>query len=538
MSKCDLKIEFDRPDRQYRPGEEVTGTVHVRVNREVQCNGLVVEHFWQTHGRGNRATGTKQSRVVFNGQWMAGESASYPFSFTAPAGPPTYRGHYLNVDHYVRARVDIPWALDPKKQEEYLLQPGSEPYGNRPDPRLVQPKSGGTGMASLGTGVGLALLIFGVILCFPFGFVMIPAGAVILFFSLRKVLAEKKLGKVDLQWGSVNVAPGGHVPLRLAFAPGGSARINAITAQLTGVERCVSGSGTNKSTHTHKLHNRTITLSGERTVSSGQPVRLECNVPIPQTKAYSFSASDNDLIWELEVRIDIPLWPDWIEKRVLTVRPNAEAQAVEATIVDEETPILADVVAVDEPAQEGLATPIEEVPDWPADDTFKTVADESMPLDDLVPAEPPPVAPAAFGPTASPAFGPTASPAIGPTASPAIGPIGGQPELVGIAESILAASRFGFERERIVEENADRTFACTLSISKIDRTYSYASDDRLRNGRTIIGRIDGTECEASLLTLQSRNEEIDQLDFGQIVEAQCVLLKWNTIYDRLEMREV
>ncbi|MEE8452131.1 MAG: hypothetical protein V3R99_09460 [Thermoguttaceae bacterium] len=514
MSKCDLKIEFDRADRQYQPGEEVTGTVHVRVNREVQCDGLMVEHFWQTHGRGNTATGTKQSLVVFRGQWQAGESASYPFSFTAPSGPPTYRGHYLNIDHYVRARVDIPWALDPKKQEEYLLHVGSEPYGNRPDVRLQQQKAGGSAASTLGMVIGGAMLAFGVFLCVPFGLVLIPAGCLVLFFSLRKVMAERKIGQVDLNCGSSNVAPGGNVPLKLSFAPRGSARLNAITARLTGVERCVSGSGTNKTTHTHKLHNRTIALSGERTVSADQPVRLQCEVPIPQTRAYSFSAADNDLIWELEVRIDIPLWPDWVEKRVLTIRPDAETQAVEATVVAEEPPLLADVVVVEEPVQEVSVTPIEDQSDRPAEDVFETVAEETPPPDDVAGAEPAPIA------------------------SPAAGPIAGRAELATIAESILAAGRFGFERERIVEENMERTFACAIGISKIDRTYSYASDDRLRNGRTIIGRIEGTDCEASLLTPQSRNGEIDALDVRGTVETRCVLLKWNTIYDRLEMREV
>jgi len=257
-------------------------------------------------------------------------------------------------------------------------------------------------------------------------------------------------------------------------------------------------------------------------VSAGQPVRLECNVPIPKTNAYSFSAPDNDLLWELEVRIDIPMWPDWIEKRVLTVRPKPGAEAIEATVVDEEPALIADVVVVEEPVRERpetLMEPMEEEPAWPTEDVFETVSEE-MPLDDLAPVEPE----SAVFPAAEDLHPAAAS--------------GGEADLVSIAESILAASRFGFERERIVEENIDSAFACAIRISKVDRTYSYSSDDRFRNGRTVVGRIEGTECEASLLTPQSRNEEIDALDSGQTLEAQCVLLKWNTIYDRLEMREV
>ena len=108
MAKCDLHIEFDRPDRTYFGGEEITGNVHVSVNADVRCDGLTLETHWKTHGRGNTARGPKEKWTLFAGEWRAGEAAKYPFRFTAPHGPGTYRGKYLNIDHYLRARADIP----------------------------------------------------------------------------------------------------------------------------------------------------------------------------------------------------------------------------------------------------------------------------------------------------------------------------------------------------------------------------------------------------------------------------------------------
>ena len=35
MSKCDISIKFDRPDRTYRGGETVSGEVHVQVNKDI-----------------------------------------------------------------------------------------------------------------------------------------------------------------------------------------------------------------------------------------------------------------------------------------------------------------------------------------------------------------------------------------------------------------------------------------------------------------------------------------------------------------------
>lgn len=502
MSKCDLTIVFDRPDRQYRGGEEVTGSVQVSVNADVLCEGLSIEHRWQTHGRGNRATGPRLSSVVFKGQWRAGESVSYPFRFTAPNGPPTYRGHYLNIDHYVRARADIPWALDPKTEEEYTLLPGVGQYGNLPDVKTGQGNAVQTGLKSFGIPIGIAMICGGVIIPL-FGIVLIPGGCIVLFFALRQVMAEKKLGKVDLHCGPSEVAPGSDLPVRLFFTPSTAGQLNQITAKLTGVERCVSGSGTNKSTHTHKLHNRTVTLCGQRELQPNQPVALECHVPIPQTTAFSFSAHHNDLIWQLEIRIDIPLWPDWIEKRILTVRPGVETgeeTAVEAPIVAE-TAVEATLIE---------ATVVEKAP-------FATQPAETP----VFPIQPPSIEqpPEAFLEEPAPAAG------------------DGHAELIDIVAGIATASRYGSERAKLIEEHAGKTFPCSIDISTIEKTYSYGSDDRFRDGRKIIGQISGTDCKASLQLLASRNEELDALDPEATVKIDCMLLKWNNIYDRLEMQE-
>ncbi|HID74651.1 MAG TPA: hypothetical protein EYP56_01490, partial [Planctomycetaceae bacterium] len=329
MSKCDLEIFFDRRDRTYRPGDLVRGTVSVEVNKDVHCDGLVLETYWQTHGRGNTATGSKPSMVLFRGDWAAGTRHEYPFQFTAPDGPPTYHGHYLNIDHYVHVRAQIPWALDPKCKEDYLLLPGSRPYGNLPQsdkPRNLTALAG-----TLGVPLGVLILIVG-LLFFPCGLLLVPVALIAIFLGLRKKLAEKKLGRVELQCKAPTVSPGGAVPLRLRFTPRKRCRLNGITAKLTAVERCVSGSGTNRTTHVHRLYQKTMALVDECQLAAKEPVEAEVAVPIPETAAYSFSAPDNELRWELEVRIDIPLWPDWVDKRTLIVRPVAEAVVVETPV--------------------------------------------------------------------------------------------------------------------------------------------------------------------------------------------------------------
>ena len=45
------------------------------------------------------------------------------------------------------------------------------------------------------------------------------------------------------------------------------------------------------------------------------------------------------------------------------------------------------------------------------------------------------------------------------------------------------------------------------------------------------------DCEVTIELPSDRNDEIDALEPGSLVSADCKLLKWNTIYDRLEMRQ-
>jgi hypothetical protein len=581
MSKCDLAIVFDRTDRRFRGGEEVTGTAHVQVRDDCPCNRILLEHFWQTHGRGNRATGPKQTTVLDRGPLQAGQSLSYPFRFTAPNGPPTYHGRYLNIDHYVHLRVDVPWAIDPKLKEEYLLVPGGGRYGNVPRGRLGVKQ----GVLGLGVPIGAAMVLGGFFFL-PCGIVLIGVGLVVLFFALRKSIAEKKIGKVRLSWGSSTVAPGSRLPLRLAFTPNQSARLNRITAKLVGKERCVSGSGTNRTTHTHKFHERTFMLASECEMNAGRPIRVDGAVPIPETAAYSFHASDNDVLWELEIRIDIPFWPDWIEKGPVIVRPAVEPEVVEVTVVEEPAgggadaaqlfPVVEEQAGAFQPPRGGPAMPV--APVEPARQTF-TDRREPSPAEQREPVAaegPGPLGDASatdagrpFGeapatelpttelpttelPTKEAPAAETSQPA--PSESPQPEPETPEPEapveerpaepaattdpaLVTIVERIATADRYTREREQILEENSDKAFDCQIEVTRAERTYSYVPDQRFRQGRTVTGKLRGTHCEVAVQVVAARNDEIDALGPGGMLHAKCTPLKWNTIYDRLEMRQ-
>ena len=135
MSRCDITIEFDRANRTYLGGETVSGEVHIMVNKDTTSDGIVLENMWKTHGYGNSdGANLELQELAKRTQLKAGQEMSFPFSFTAALGPTTYHGHHINLDHYVTAYIDVPWALDPKVTEDYLLLPG-EPPPDMPDKR-------------------------------------------------------------------------------------------------------------------------------------------------------------------------------------------------------------------------------------------------------------------------------------------------------------------------------------------------------------------------------------------------------------------
>ncbi len=536
MSKCDLQIVFDRSDRTYRGGEQVTGEICVTVNRDVNCDGLIIERFWRTHGRGNRDSGGRQKYSPFLGQWCAGESYRYPFCFDAPDGPPTYHGRYLNIDHYIGVRVDIPWARDPKAEEEYILLPGPKPYGCRPVARHGRKVVAGLGQFS--PMIGAAMIGAGIFLGIPFGIVLIPAGLLVLFIGLWRTLAEQKLGKVQVTLGP-HAAPGGRMPICVTFMPKRSSSLNGITARLLGQERCTSGSGTNRTTHTHKLHTSSVTLASQGEVTAGQPIRVDGYVEIPKINAYSFSASNNKIVWEVELRVDIPMWPDWLEKRPITVRPVLLAELIEAEVTEAEV-TEAEVVkdkVIEAEAMEAEVEP--RAAEEPSLMPRPVMEDPSPPWEpESVPEPPEVVSPMTPFPETS--FPETPAPVEQPEAraAPSEDETGSSERLTltEVIEQISAADRYGREREEIVARQSGRAFDCHLEVTQVDRTYTTATDDRFLGGRTLTGYVSGHKVSVQLI--EARNEEVDAARPGDTFSVACTPLQWNSIYDRLDMQEV
>ena len=97
--------------------------------------------------------------------------------------------------------------------------------------------------------------------------------------------------------------------------------ITAVTAALEAREVVVSGSGTNETTHTKTVHEEQLVLNEAMQLPRGQQI-LEARAAIPETNAWTFSATDNSLEWTLMVRMEIDGWPDWVGSTEIDMVPG------------------------------------------------------------------------------------------------------------------------------------------------------------------------------------------------------------------------
>lgn len=349
MSSCDLSLELDRNPPVYRPGDQVRGKLHVFVNDSCQCDALTVTLQWRTHGKGNKDKGPEDILPLGVFRWLPGESSVHDFAFTLPSGPVTYHGQIVNVDWYLLARADVPWAIDPKIEQDIVLLPAppetnaSTTYrggpqltarthdlgpGSKAKPQALWMKAGAVALFH-----AFFLVFFGshlmedgqpnwVLMAF-YTVALVMTGKM-LWPDVRNLTAKRKLGDIRITADPPDVMRGQSLTIRAGLEPLSRARLAGVTASLIGEEVAVSGSGTSRTTHRHPLATVKQEMSGALQLFPGQPVELTCTLKVPDDAPPTFRSSDNDVRWRVAVHFDIEGWPDLEEVVDVTVMPSGE----------------------------------------------------------------------------------------------------------------------------------------------------------------------------------------------------------------------
>ncbi len=326
MAKCDLSIELDHPDALHDGGGTVTGLVRVVADADVKCTGLEVQSVWRTHGRGNVASGTAGATTLFSGQWKAGETSEYRFELPIADWPPTYHGHYLNVDHYVDARAKIPWGFDPKASAPFMMQPTLEGEAAKVAGEVTPAKGVVAVIVGFITFGFLVAFVVGLAVAGPFSLIFLLFPAIgFLFWFVRKFLPRWVLGEVVASLPVETISPGESVQGELTIEPKKGVSINGISLLFQAREQCVSGSGSNRTTHKHPFFEQTDVLQEATTLAAGAKHRFPILLKLPSDAPYSLDLDDNKLIWSATLRVDIPRWPDWVSEIPLTVTPSGKS---------------------------------------------------------------------------------------------------------------------------------------------------------------------------------------------------------------------
>jgi hypothetical protein len=344
MSEPKIEILFDRPDRTYAPGEEISGVVRARVYEECPYLTLELCYEWRTHGRGNRDSGDwARIGLAHQERLIPGTTCSFPFRFRAPDGPPTYHGHYLNVDWYVTAQAEVPialklgplqlgtWPKSWKTETEFLL---------RSDARL-QVRSGSiVGPAGdqlyVASAIALTLGLLGAAViavsrpvpprdtwldALTLGLLFAICGAVTLAASVlvgrRRAIAALQLGRVAVM---ICAGQSGHSILTtIRFSPRSSIRLQEVTMELSVQERAVAGSGSTQETYTHTVFKGRAVERCFHRIHAKQDHRAELALKIPPDLPVTFHARDNDIKWTMTIQIVLDGWPNWTLKTPITV---------------------------------------------------------------------------------------------------------------------------------------------------------------------------------------------------------------------------
>ena len=325
MAKCNLLIELEGQG-SYHAGAALPGRLTVTANETVNCNLISIQQHWFTHGSGNIASGLGPAVNLFSGQLTAGETQIFEFELPLLPGPATYHGHHLNVDHKIVAHVDVPWAFD-VKAEKPIAVVGS---ATTKDEAARETEAVAAGKNILWALLLMFLPVFMILffVAIPLFLLFLPFAIIGgLFWLFRTVLPKWLVGPAKTTLNDRTLSLGSSLQAQFSLVPSRPLAVNRIFCELVCEEVCISGSGSNKKTHRHRVIEKELQLEPPGTVPTGQrsyPIELIIPADAPPT----LTLGQNRIVWTLQTRVDIPRWPDFVQVDTLDVFNDQDIDVV------------------------------------------------------------------------------------------------------------------------------------------------------------------------------------------------------------------
>jgi hypothetical protein len=91
------------------------------------------------------------------------------------------------------------------------------------------------------------------------------------------------------------------------------------------------------------------------------------------------------------------------------------------------------------------------------------------------------------------------------------------------------------QRRKIVSEDMTGEWPVSVEINRITRTMGIGLEDEYRNGKTLEGVIEGTDIDVSIIASALKHSNLDELESGMIISANCVVKEYRAVLKRFEL---
>lgn len=365
MNIMDIQVLFDRADRRYRFGDEVSGKLVVSAEHfDFTFSKIWFAYGWRTHGKGDRDKG-REEKLILSAQkttLRAGEHEEFPFRFQTPNGPVTYHGHLLNVDWYLTAHAIGPPGTDFKSEQDFLLL-GGEPTGaivlgnkevalqdipvrSPAEPAssmgLLEVKAGSPKSSSARSRITALIMFLASWICI-IGFAVLWVGTAfrlgleaflwgikmifiaiaiaVIYYGVSTYAFRRRLEMGGVWVKPVTAHPGDQINCHVDFRVKREVYLRNIKASIQAQERVSRRVGTTTSTDYHTISERTLVKPFDEQLSEGRSVSFDCVLPVEADAPATFDSMNNHLEWEIKLEVELERWLGWDKTFPITILP-------------------------------------------------------------------------------------------------------------------------------------------------------------------------------------------------------------------------
>ena len=107
-------------------------------------------------------------------------------------------------------------------------------------------------------------------------------------------------------------------------------------------------------------------------------------------------------------------------------------------------------------------------------------------------------------------------------------------EFIHLAQQVRDALT-STQRRKIVSEEMNGEWPVSVIINRVSRTMGIGLEDEYKNGKTLEGVIEGTDISVSIIASTMKHSNLDDLDAGMTISANCVVKEYRAALKCFEL---